>query len=139
MVCRCATPAIHAQRQSENDAYRYQTQEQSLLKQIEKLKTEIASLTPDASRFQIMEVEEVSKNLVLKVRFPSCKDCSFEGDKILVYFNVSSKDALKWKKIDPHFKINKTQFNEAPSPCGRFPSTPSGWKDAVEYAKNKKE
>jgi len=82
----------------------------------------------------------------MKVKYPSCKKCDYEGNKVMVFLNVSEKDILKWKEIDPHFRapvedqyvksINR-EPRKAPSPAARFPASDEGWKDAIEYAKRK--
>lgn len=93
--------------------------------------------TPDSSKFEIQDVEEVGKILVMKVRYPNCGNCSYEGNKILVFENVALKQVLKWRKIDPHFRATTTLNNEAPSPIARFPGSKEGWKDALAYALTK--
>lgn len=101
----------------------------------------LGQLTPDSEKFEIEEVEEVGSCLVMKVSYPNCKTCAYEGIKVMVFENVKIKDAIKWKKIDPHFRkpsatVKKT---EAPGPVARFPASEQGWKDAMEYAKKRKE
>ena len=95
-------------------------------------------LTPDASNYEIEEIEEVELLLVLKIKYPNCKRCEYEGMKILVV-KATMKSALKWRKIDPHFRDTKfLNDKECPSPLARFPGNEQGWKDAMEYAKSKK-
>lgn len=110
--------------------------------EVKGLKNKIAHLesilaSPDATRYEVIEVEPVGTSLVLKVRYSSCERCSFEGDKIMVFENTSTIDALKWKKIDPHFSDpnEKRNFNEAPSPVARFPANTNGWDHAIKFAK----
>lgn len=93
-------------------------------------------ITPDSEKFEIIDVEVVGFNLVMKVKYPNCSACSYEGNKVMVFRNTTPIDALKWKKIDPHFRDPKKPANprEAPSPAARFPATAEGWKDAVSYA-----
>lgn len=98
--------------------------------------------TPDSKNFHIIEVEEYDPFLVLKVRYPNCKKCSYEGEKILV-IKAKLIDAIKWKSIDPHFveppiegSSIKNPFS-SPGPIARFPASPAGWIDATEYAKLK--
>ena len=69
--------------------------------------------------------------MVLKVKYPSCKNCSYEGIKVMVFLDTTALDALRWKRIDPHFK------DKAPSPAARFPASDEGWNDALAYAANK--
>jgi len=77
-------------------------------KEIAALKREIASMTADPTRYEILDVHEgVGEFLVLRVKFPSCTKCAFEGVKILVYPYVRPIDAMKWKRLDPHFRDGK--------------------------------
>lgn len=95
--------------------------------------------TPDAENYTIEKVERVGDHLVLEVLYPNCKKCSFEGRKVVVYLNVTEVQVLRWRKIDPHFKDPKAKVSptEAPSPAVRFPASPEGWADALEYARSK--
>lgn len=54
----------------------------------------------------------------------------------MVFLGRTVKDALFWKKIDPHFRDKKSPLAkfEAPSPDARFPASPAGWDHACEYA-----
>jgi hypothetical protein len=99
--------------------------------------------TPDASNFSIVEAAQVKNHLVLKINYPNCSMCSYEGTKVLVFLNTTSIDALKWKKIDPHFRaptkvLKSTLVTESPGPSARFPASPEGWVDAIDYANSKK-
>lgn len=99
---------------------------------------EIISKTPDADKYQIIEALRVGTHLVLKVKYPNCFLCVFEGTKILVFLNVSEIQALMWRRIDPHFRNDKSLIStQAPSPSARFPATSEGWSDAIAYAKSK--
>lgn len=86
-----------------------------------------------------VEVARVGPHLVLKVQYPSCRHCAYEGNKVLVYLNVSEIDAIKWRYIDPHFKDPKKPVlsGHAPAPVARFPASPQGWEDALAYARMK--
>ena len=100
----------------------------------EQILDEVKANTPDAANFEIEEVEQVNDHLVLRVKYPNCATCSYEGSKVMVFLNTSMKDALKWRTIDPHFREpgNHTP-KEAPSPDARFPGSPEGWRDAMSY------
>lgn len=97
----------------------------------------IKEITPDADKFEIIEVEEVGPILILKVKYPSCVKCAYEGTKLLVYKGVALKEVVKWRRIDPHFSDPKQtrKPNEAPSPAARFPASPEGWKHALDFAR----
>lgn len=97
-------------------------------------------VTPDPNQYEVIDAQEVGANLVLKVKYPNCKNCNYEGTKIMVFANASAMTALKWRKIDPHFtdpKRAKRPANEAPSPVGRFPGDADGWADAIAFAQAK--
>ncbi len=75
---------------------------------------------------------EIGKFLILKIKYPNCSSCAFEGIKTIVYQNVKSSDALKWNEIDPHFsdpKFKRT-YNQAPTPFARLPGSNEGWEIA---------
>lgn len=93
--------------------------------------------TPDSQNFFIEGAADVGPHLVLRVKYPNCKNCAYEGSKVMVYLNVSPIDALKWKTIDPHFRNSELKSNEAPSPSARFPGSVEGWGDAIAYAESK--
>lgn len=93
------------------------------------------SATPDAERFVVIEAEEVGSHLVLKVRYPNCSKCAFEGTKVMVFLNMRALWAMRWQTIDPHFReSDKFDREKAPSPNARFPATSEGWDDAIAYA-----
>lgn len=75
----------------------------------------------------------------MKVQYPNCRRCAYEGVKVLVFANTTAMDALKWKRIDPHFRDPKLKGlnTEAPSPLARFPASAEGWADALAYAQGK--
>ena len=98
---------------------------------------EKTSPTPDASKFEIEDVEQVGAHIVLKAKYPNCAKCQYEGNKVMVFLNCTLKDVLKWRMIDPHFRSSKVVPKEAPSPAARFPASPDGWVDALTYAKGK--
>lgn len=113
-----------------------------LEKKIKELEAELAGQNPDNTRFEIEEIQEVGPHLVAKIKYPNCAKCSYEGVKIMVFLNVSLKDVIKWRIIDPHFKqvvhgSAAADPKRAPSPAARFPGSETGWDDAVNYAKGK--
>ncbi len=97
---------------------------------------DLAARTPDKARYEIEDSERVGPHLVLKVRYPNCTKCSFEGQKVMVFLDVTEAQVLRWKEIDPHFRDPTKQpaRHEAPSPAARFPASPEGWQDALAYA-----
>ncbi len=90
----------------------------------------------DASKFTIESYEESSPYLILKVTYPSCKNCSFEGTKLMVFKDVTLLQVMQWKKIDPHFRENFVGSKEdAPSPVARFPATDEGLNAAQNFVR----
>ena len=85
--------------------------------------------------FDIEDAEEVGQMLVLRITYPSCPGCAFEGTKIMI-MRATLKEALRWKKIDPHFRQVSETFNpfEAPPPVLRVEPTDLGWKHALHFA-----
>jgi hypothetical protein len=103
------------------------------MNRIRSLESEIASLTPDNSNYEILDAQEVGCNLVVKVKYTGCK-CSYQGVKIMVFLNTKAIGALKWKKLDPHFRDGMILEGMNKSPAARFPATKEGWEDAITYA-----
>ncbi len=95
--------------------------------------------TPDATKYEIEQVERVGAHLVMKVLYPNCASCAYEGRKTMVFLDVTEVRVLKWRKIDPHFRDPKLKGlpTDAPSPAARFPASAEGWADALEYARGK--
>ena len=95
--------------------------------------------TPDSKNYVIEDVREVGSNLILRVRYPNCSNCAYEGQKVMVYLGVTPLQAMRWREIDPHFKdpARKSSPVEAPAPAARFPASSEGWKDAVAFAVSK--
>ncbi len=94
-------------------------------------------ITPDSEKYEIIDYWEIGEYFVLKVKYPNCGICSFEGTKILVYHGISVKDILtKWKKIDPHFADPKRpkSISSAPPPIARFPASAEGQALAIKTA-----
>ena len=92
---------------------------------------------PDSEQYQILDTFINNEHLVLKVKYPSCPSCAYEGIKIMVFCGVSLADAIKWTRIDPHFRDPKlkSMSNEAPAPIARFPGNNRGWESAIKFIK----
>jgi hypothetical protein len=92
--------------------------------------------TPDKTKYSIVDFLRVGPHVVVKALYPNCKSCSYEGNKVMVFLNVSEAEILKWREIDPHFRDNKLPraSHVAPGPAARFPASEQGWTDAVAYA-----
>ena len=110
----------------------------NLENELDRLRKEIGALTPDKMNFDIVGVDQVGPHLVLSVNYPSCKRCSYEGNKVMVFLNTTVKDALFWKELDPHFREPGSNKKEsAPAPACRFPASTEGLADALDYAHRK--
>jgi hypothetical protein len=110
-----------------------------LVKENKELLDALAATRPDPSDFLPIDSEQIGPHLVFKAQFPSCAKCSYEGYKVLVYLNTSVKDALRWRELDPHFRPVDplAPGRAAPPPDARFPASPAGWADALEFARLK--
>lgn len=83
---------------------------------------------PNPKRFSFINFKEVGKYLVVKINYPDCEN--YEGNKILVYRDVSFADLRKKTYIDPHF----CQHKKCKSPIARFEPTAEGWSNAILLA-----
>jgi hypothetical protein len=133
MTCRHSDPINNP----DCGSYRHPTQQ---LEQLQKTSDGIRQKFgiadgPDNSRFELLDVTVVGPRTVVRVRYESCPNCSFEGVKLLVYQNVSMIDVARWRVIDPHFTDEKSiSRTHAPSPIARFPATEQGLKLAMLLA-----
>ncbi len=96
-------------------------------------------VTPDSSQYDVVAVQRVGQHLVMKALYPNCTKCAYEGNKVMVFLNVTEVEVLRWREIDPHFRAPTTSENPklAPSPAARFPASEEGWQDAIQYASQK--
>ncbi len=99
-------------------------------------------LAPGSTVYEVIDAVPIGPHLVMKVQYPNCSMCAYEGIKVMVFLNVNLIDALKWKTIDPHFRASDDPVNlgrprQAPSPAARFPASEDGWEDALTYAKSR--
>ena len=124
-------------------AYEYEAEQRAQTqKEYEKTIRELQSQippSPDFNNYEVERVEQVCDNLVMMVKYPNCAKCAYEGMKVMVFRSVSLADAIKWRRIDPHFRGDEKKGHpkEAPSPIARFPGNEEGWLDAIRYAKTK--
>lgn len=148
MTCHCRSGEEHAARAAQasyeserNAADSAKRSLQNKDEEIGKLRAKIAEMQSraDCTKFEILDALGLDGNLVLKIQYPEgCGACSYENVKVLVFLNVTAIQAMKWRRIDPHFREQgKTQHpSESPGPDARFPASPSGWQDALFYATN---
>lgn len=138
MVCRCATKEIHEQRYMDSMNYTLKQREEYNQKKIDKLQAELSALTPDSSKWELVDFLESGSYFIAKVKFQSCEHAGYGGHKILV-FKATTKEAIMWRHIDPHFKKAGIEVikTHAPVPIARFPASPEGWEDAKAFVRIK--
>ena len=84
---------------------------------------------PNPVNFTVRKsIELENGNLIVVVNYPDCKN--YEGNKIILYRQISLQDLLRQRKIDPHFSENKSFF----SPFARFEPTTQGLEAATKLA-----
>ena len=96
------------------------------------VKNEPVKGNPNPRNFVIKTTEYIVNNhfniLIALVNYPDCNN--YEGDKILVFENVSCKKLFKLQTIDPHF-CEEGHI----SPIARFEPTEEGMEMAEVFAK----
>jgi len=84
---------------------------------------------PNPENFKIIFHHKHRGYLIVKVNYPDCKN--YEGNKIMVYNNVTLSALKKQKSIDPHFSNNDTMY----SPIARFEPTDRGLAMALIFVR----
>ena len=82
--------------------------------------TPIVQGNPNPRHFEILQVQEVGRHAVAKIRYPDC--ANYEGMKILVFLDTNAKAIANADFIDPHF----TDLDVL-KPVARFEPTEIGW------------
>lgn len=95
---------------------------------------ELPDRTPNPDVYDVLLAEQVGENLVMIVQYTSCTKCSYDAKKVMVFQDVTLKDAIRWKRIDPHFSDSERPDTHAPSPCARFPASEAGLRCAMAFA-----
>ena len=107
------------------------------VEEVEKQIEDLLARTPNPDVYEIFDVQEVGTLLVAVVEYTSCKNCSLDAKKVMVFENTSLKNVVFWKRIDPHFsETNAKDHTCAPPPRARFPATDQGWQDALDFAQH---
>jgi hypothetical protein len=83
---------------------------------------------PDPTDYKLIFATDIGNILVMKINYPNCTN--FEGNKILVFKDISLIGLINQKFIDPHFNNSK----EIKSPIARFEPTEEGWDNALKFA-----
>lgn len=138
MVCRCATAEIHEQRYMDSMNYTLKQREEYNQKKIDKLQAELSALTPDATKWELVDFVENGSYFIAKVKFQTCEHAGYGGHKVLV-FKATTKEAILWRQMNPHFieDPEENTKNVAPVPIARFPASPQGWEDAKIFVRYK--
>lgn len=84
---------------------------------------------PNPNDYKIIKAHEEGAYLIVKIKYHGCTN--FEGQKILVFRDVTLIDLVNQKVIDPHFFEDK----EFASPIARFIPNDEGWDMAVKFVK----
>ena len=86
---------------------------------------------PDPKNWKIMQFKHFGYNgdfLVVKINYHDCTN--YEGNKILLYDNITIDQLKRQKYIDPHFSTEGIYK----SPIARFIPTGRGWNMTVSLA-----
>lgn len=75
---------------------------------------------PKPDNWKIVEASEVEGFLILTINYPDCKN--YEGNKILVFEDLTLVQLVNQRLIDPHF-FEDSKFK---SPIARFEPTKRG-------------
>jgi hypothetical protein len=85
---------------------------------------------PNPENFEILRIESIGNYLVVKVHYPDCTN--YEGNKIMVYKDVTIKELAEATVLDPHFYKSKG----IKSPVARFEPTEEGWNMATFFCRH---
>lgn len=84
---------------------------------------------PDPSNWRLVKHFEFGRFLVVHLNYPDCTN--YEGNKILVFSDLTLTELVNQKLVDPHFFPN----GKYRSPVARFEPTERGWKMAQHFVK----
>lgn len=79
---------------------------------------------PNPKNFKIIKVMDIGNYIAVEINYPDC--INYEGNKIMVYQNITKNEIRKIKFLDPHF----CDGNHL-SPIARFEPTKFGWECAI--------
>jgi hypothetical protein len=80
---------------------------------------------PDPRNYKIKKYLEIDNNLLIEIQYLDCTN--YEGNKILLYKDISLELLKSQVLIDPHFSEN----SKYRSPAARFEPTDAGWKMGI--------
>lgn len=85
---------------------------------------------PDPNNYQLVRAEEHAGYLIVMIKYPDCTN--YEGNKILIFRDLTLIQLVNQRLIDPHFFPDDKKHK---SPVARFVPTEEGWNMAVMLAK----
>ena len=89
--------------------------------------TALTEGNPNPKNYKVIKAEAVKSHLVVMIKYPDCKN--YEGNKVLVYQNMTLSALISRTQIDPHFS------DKVKSPVARFEPTDLGWLLAIKLAR----
>lgn len=134
MTCHCRSPQEHADRRIADVEGTARAEVAALQARIKQLETELSAGQIKAADALVLDFASAGPYLVLKVQYPSCTACAYEGIKVLVFKgHALERAAIRWREIDPHFRPPdpNAPLHHAPPPIARFPGTDEGWNMAL--------
>jgi hypothetical protein len=72
----------------------------------------IKNINPDPYNFEVKDIKKIGNYLWVLMNYPNCTE--YNGDKILIYKDISLDRFIKLTRIDPHFR------DSIYSPIARF-------------------
>lgn len=85
-------------------------------------------IDPNPDNFKLIRsYQQGERHFAVMVNYPNC--INYEGNKIIVYRNVSFGKFLSQKSLDPHFFRGK--IGDV-TPFARFEPTDAGWNAAIK-------
>jgi hypothetical protein len=84
---------------------------------------------PDPRNFEILETKRVRNFVIARIKYPNCSN--YEGEKILVFKNITVKYLRSQRIIDPHFTDKPSELPL----FARFQPTQTGWNSAIKMCK----
>lgn len=78
---------------------------------------------PSPTNWKVLKAHEENNWLIIRLKYEGCTN--YEGEKILVYKNMTLIKLINNKSIDPHF------LKHGISPTARFVPTHEGWNLAL--------
>lgn len=83
MTCKCVggpDGAIHARREMAHEREAYQ-----------RVEADRKAKTADPTHFDIEDIEEITPYLAMRVKYPSCTKCEYEGKKVMVFTGATPR------------------------------------------------